>query len=205
MELHSLNKAEHNGKQGELLEFDAEAGRWGVKLSNGGGLSVRPCNLAVLRRGDECPPSLCAVVNLSMGAIRESKDGDGKAAEEAMRKMALCEITGIPLELLGSEERQAVKLLTQHALVTKDDKGLVAMHALTQRAVRSLTDTAERGPLVAAVAGALRAKLLKFDANKPATYFIVGGSPLMPRRWRRRLARGGCWGVGRGAARPERE
>ena len=72
VELHSLNKAEHNGKQGELLEFDAEAGRWGVKLSNGGGLSVRPCNLAVLSRGDECPPSLCAVMNLSMGAIRES-------------------------------------------------------------------------------------------------------------------------------------
>jgi len=172
VQLHSLNKAEHNGKKGELLEYDAVAGRWGVKLSLGERLSVRPANLAVMSRGDECPPSLCAVVKLSMGAIRESKDGSGKAAEEAIRKMALCDTTGIPLELLSRAEKEAVGLLTQHAMVTKDDKGLVTMHALTQRAVRGLTDTPSRGELVAAVAGALRAKLFKFDDKKPATYFI---------------------------------
>ena len=145
VELHSLNKAEHNGKHGELLEYDAAAARWWVELSpEEGRLRVRPSNLIVLSRGDECPPSLGAVIKLSMWAIRESKDGDGKAAEEAMRKMALCDTTGIPLELLSPSERQAVRLLTQHALVTKDDKGLVAMHALTQRAVRGLTDTPAR-------------------------------------------------------------
>ena len=136
------------------------------------GLRVRPANLAVMSRGDECPPSVRAVVKLSMGAIRESKDGDGKAAEDAMRKMALCEITGIPLELLRSEERQAVDVLRKHALVTVDDKRVVAMHALTQRAVRGLTDTAARMALVADVAGALSAKLAKFDEHKLATYFI---------------------------------
>ena len=56
--------------------------------------------------------------------------------------------------------------------MTKDDKGLVAMHALTQRAVCGLTDAPEREALVAAVAGALHAKLAKFDVDKPATYFI---------------------------------
>ena len=60
-------------------------------------------------------------------SIRESKDGDGMAAEQAMRKLALLDTTGILLELLSRSEKQAVEgLLTQHALVTKDDKGLVA-------------------------------------------------------------------------------
>ena len=192
VELHSLNKAEHNGKQGELLEYDAVAGRWGVKLSPEERLSVRPANLAVISRGDQCPASLRAVVKLSMAAIRECKDGDGKAAEEALRKMALCDTTGIPLELLSRSEKEAVGLLTQHALVTKDDKGLVAMHALTQGAVRGLTAKAARGALVAAVVGALEAKLAKFDGHKPVTYFIG-------RRYashvRAAAAQAGAWGL----------
>ena len=192
VELHSLEKAEHNGKQGELVEYDAVAGRWGVKVSPEEGLRVRPANLAVMSRGDECPPSVRAVVKLSMGAIRECKDGDGKAAEEAMRKMALCDTTGIPLELLSRSEKEAVSLLTQHALVTKDDKGLVAMHALTQRAVRALTDTAERGALMAAVAGALEAKLDKFSPEKPATYFI---GRRYAQHARAVAAQAGAWGL----------
>jgi len=32
VELHSLNATEHNGKRGELLEYDAEAQRWAVEL-----------------------------------------------------------------------------------------------------------------------------------------------------------------------------
>ena len=31
VELHSLNATEHNGKHGELLEYDAEAQRWAVE------------------------------------------------------------------------------------------------------------------------------------------------------------------------------
>jgi len=45
VELHSLKKAEHNGKQGELLEFDAVAGRWGLQLTTKKRLSVQPANL----------------------------------------------------------------------------------------------------------------------------------------------------------------
>ena len=41
VELHSLNATEHNGKHGELLEYDAEAQRWAVELSKGGRKSVR--------------------------------------------------------------------------------------------------------------------------------------------------------------------
>jgi hypothetical protein len=41
VELHSLKKAEHNGKQGKLLDFDAVTERWGVKLSLKERLSVR--------------------------------------------------------------------------------------------------------------------------------------------------------------------
>jgi hypothetical protein len=108
------------------------------------------------RGGDECPQSIGAVVRLSMAAIRECKDGDGRAAAEAIHKMALCDATAIPLELLSPSERQSIGLLTQHALVTKDDRGLVAMHALTQRAVRGLTDAPARGGLVAAVVGEAR-------------------------------------------------
>ena len=127
-----------------------------------------------------------------MAAIRECKDGDGKAAEEALRKMALCDTTGIPLELLSRSEKEAVGLLTQHALVTKDNKGVVAMHALTQGAVRGLTAKAARGALVAAVVGALEAKLAKFDEHKPVTYFIG-------RRYashvRAAAAQAGAWGL----------
>ena len=192
VELRSLKQAaEHNGKQGEVLEYSAEAGRWVVELRGGEKLRVRPANLVAL--DGECPPSLRAVVKLTVVKMRESVDGGGKAAEQAMRKLALLDTTGIPLELLSRSEKQAVEgLLTQHALVTKDDKGLVAMHALTQRAVRGLTDSAERGALVAAVAGALAAKLEKFRSDKPATY-IIG------RRYaqhaRAVAAQAGAWGL----------
>jgi hypothetical protein len=41
--------------------------------------------------------------------------------------MALLDTTAIPLELLSSTERKAVLVLKQHALVTVDDKDLVAI------------------------------------------------------------------------------
>jgi hypothetical protein len=133
VELHSLNATEHNGKHGELLEFDAEAHRWAVELSEGGSIRVRAPNLALLSR-DDCPLSLHAVVMLSVGKIQES--GDGEAADSALRKMELLDTTAIPLDLLSSTERKAVQVLKQHALVTMDDKDLGAIHSLTQLAVR---------------------------------------------------------------------
>jgi hypothetical protein len=66
VELHSLNATEHNGKHGELLEYDAEAQCWAVELSGKGRKLVSAPNLALLSR-DDCPPSLRAVVMLSRG------------------------------------------------------------------------------------------------------------------------------------------
>ena len=141
VELHSLNATEHNGKHGELLEYDAEAQRWAVELSEGGSIRVRAPNLALLSR-DDCPLSLHAVVMLSRGKIQES--GDGEAADSALRKMALLDTTAIPLDLLSSTERKAVQVLKQHALVTVDDKDLGAIHSLTQLAVRGQADKGDR-------------------------------------------------------------
>ena len=169
VELHSLNATEHNGKHGELLEYDAEAQRWAVELSEGGSIRVRAPNLALLS-SDDCPPSLHAVVMLSRGKIQES--GDGEAADSALRKMALLDTTAIPLDLLSSTERKAVQVLKQHALVTVDDKDLGAIHSLTQLAVRGQADKGDRRGSAAAVARGLKERLAKFDHQKPSTFFI---------------------------------
>jgi hypothetical protein len=107
---------------------------------------------------------------LSRGKIQES--GDGEAAEAALHKMALLDTTAIPLDLLSSTERKAVLVLKQHALVTVDDKGLAAIHSLTQLAVRCQTDKGDRRGIAAAVARGLKERLAKFDNQKPATFFI---------------------------------
>jgi hypothetical protein len=169
VELHSLNATEHNGKHGELLEYDAEAQRWAVMLSEGGSIRVRAPNLALLSR-DDCPPSLHAVVMLSRQMIQES--GDGEAADSALRKMALLDTTAIPLDLLSSTERKAVQVLKQHALVTVDDKDLGAIHSLTKVAVRGQADKGDRRGSAAAVARGLKERLAKFDHQKPSTFFI---------------------------------
>jgi hypothetical protein len=169
VELHSLNATEHNGKQGELLEYDAEAQRWAVELSEGSSIRVRAPNLALLSR-DDCPPSLHAVVMLSRGKIQES--GDGEAAEAALHKMALLDTTAIPLDLLSSTERKAVQVLKQHALVTVDDKDLVAIHSLTQLAVRGQTDKGNRRGIAECVVRALKERLAKFHHQKHSTFFI---------------------------------
>ena len=47
--LHSLQAAaQHNGVDGHLLKWNASTGRWGVKLSTGQELSVRPANVICL-------------------------------------------------------------------------------------------------------------------------------------------------------------
>ena len=177
VKVHSLKKAgEHNGKHGVLLGYDGEAGRWSVKLDGVGAVAVRvrAANLTSLSMNDKCPEGLSSVVMLSLGKICGSEDGYGEAAAQAALKMALMDQGGIPLELLSCAERQGVSLLAQHALVTVNDKGLGAMHALTQLVVREqqLTDKAERGALAATVVQRLADKLGKFAHMKPATHFI---------------------------------
>ena len=167
----ALNATELNGKHGELLEYDAEAQRWAVELSEGGSIRVRAPNLVVLSR-DDCLPSLHAVVMLSRGKIRQ-ESGDGEAAEAALGKMALLDTTAIPLDLQSSTERKAVLVLKQRALVTVDDKDLVAIHSLTQLAVHGQTDKGDRGEIAAGVVRALKERLAKLDDQKLAT-FVIG-------------------------------
>jgi hypothetical protein len=52
--------------------------------------------------------------------------------------------------------------------VTVDDKDLVAIHSLTQLAVRGQTDKGDRRGIAAAVARALKQRLAKFDHQKPS-------------------------------------
>jgi hypothetical protein len=146
VELHSLNATKHNEKQGKLFEYDSAAQRWAVELSKGRSIRVRAQNLALLSR-DDCQPSLHAVVMLSRGKIQESADGE--AADSALRKMALFDTTAIPLDLLSCTERKTVLVQKQHALVTVDDKDLVAMHSLTQLAVRAQTGKRDRRGIAA--------------------------------------------------------
>ena len=69
-------------------------------------------------------------------------------AEAALRKMALLDTTAI---LLSSTERKTVLVLKQHAFVTVDDQGLVAIHSLKQLAVRGQTDKGDRRAIAAAL------------------------------------------------------
>ena len=163
VKVHSLKKAdEHNGKHGVLLGYDGEAGRWGVQLDGGGDVSVRvrAGNLTSLTGiEDKCPEGLYGVVRLSLSKVRESEDGHGEAAGQAAVKMAMMDAEGIPLELLSSTERQGVSLLTQHALVRVDGKGLGAMHALTQAAVREQLYHDPARPLSASIRPGVSARM----------------------------------------------
>ena len=92
------------------------------------------------------PPRRCDAV-----AGKDPGVGDGEAADSALRKMTLLDPTAIPLDLLSITERRAVLVLKQHALVTVDDKDLVAIHSLTQLAVRGQTDKGDRRAIAAAL------------------------------------------------------
>ena len=63
VKLHSLQqKPEHNGVEGEVLEFDASAGRWKVQLRPDGlVLALKASNLAVLTpaESDSSNATLC--------------------------------------------------------------------------------------------------------------------------------------------------
>ena len=56
--LHSLRRTpEHNGAEGEVVEFDASTGRWRVRLAGPDGreLALRACNLAELAPAPQAP------------------------------------------------------------------------------------------------------------------------------------------------------
>ena len=118
----------------------------------------------------ECFPD---VVKLLLDNLLQSDQAHAEDAGQALRKLALLDTEAIPLDLLGAGEKQAVLLLQAHSLVTVDDTGCAAMHAVTQLVVRDwLTPKAQRSVLVAALAAVLASKLRKFNPEKPATFFI---------------------------------
>jgi len=122
---------------------------------------------------EEYPECFPDVVKLLLDTLLQSKQAHAEDAGQALRKLALLDTEAIPLDLLGADEKKAVLLLQEHSLVTVDDTGCVAMHAVTQLVVRVwLTPKAQRPVLMAALAAVLSAKLRKYNHEKPATYFI---------------------------------
>jgi len=122
---------------------------------------------------EEYPECFPDVVKLLLDTLLQSDQAHAEDAGQALRKLALLDTEAIPLDLLGAGEKKAVLLLQAHSLVTVDDTGCAAMHAVTQRVVRDwLTPKAQRPGLVAALAAVLASKLRKFNYQKPATFFI---------------------------------
>ena len=66
VQLHSLLRTpEHNGAEGEVVEFDASTGRWRVLLADGRELALRASNLAVLMPASQ---TLLALGEMPCGA-----------------------------------------------------------------------------------------------------------------------------------------
>jgi len=122
---------------------------------------------------EEYPECFPDVVKLLLDNLLKSDQAHAEDTGQALRKLALLDTEAIPLDLLGADEKKAVLLLQAHSLVTVDNTGCAAMHAVTQLVVRDwLTAKAQRPVLVAALAAVLASKLLKFNEEKPATFFI---------------------------------
>jgi len=122
---------------------------------------------------DEYPECFPDVVKLLLDTLLQSDQAHAEDVGQALRKLALLDTEAIPLDLLGPDEKKVVLLLQEHSLVTVDDTGCAAMHAVTQLVVRDwLTPKAQRPVLVAVLVSVLAAKLGKFTVEKPATFFI---------------------------------
>jgi len=122
---------------------------------------------------EEYPECFPDVEKLLLDTLPQSNQAHAEDAGQALRKLVLLDTEAIPLDLLCANERNAVILLQQHSLVTINDTGCTAMHAVTQPVVRSwLTPKAQRPVLVSALAVVLALKPLKFNNEKPVTYFI---------------------------------
>jgi len=122
---------------------------------------------------EEYPECFPDVVKLLLDTLLQSDQAHAEDAGQALRKLALLYTEAIPLDLLGTDEKKAVLVLQEHSLVTVDDTGCAGIHAVTQLVVRDwITSKAQRPVLLAALVAVLASKLLKFDHEKPATFFI---------------------------------
>ena len=119
----------------------------------------------------EYPHCFPEVVQLSLDKILQSGGKHAEDAGRALRKLALVDPEAIPLDLLTLRERKGMTLLKEHSLVTEDEQGRAAMHALTQLVVRDLlTDATQRSALVAALTVSLMEQMQTFDSRKPETF-----------------------------------
>jgi len=119
----------------------------------------------------ECFPDVVKVLLDTL--LLQSDQPHTEHVGQALRKLALLDTEAIPLDLLCADEKKTVLLLQEHSLVTVDDMGCAAIHAVIQLAVRDwLTPKAQRPVLVAALAAVLSSKMLNFHPDKTATHFI---------------------------------
>ena len=124
-------------------------------------------------KGSKMPECLPDMVKLLLDNLLQSDQAHAEDAGQALRKLALLDTEAIPLDLLGADEKKSVLLLQAHSLLTVDETGCVAMHAVTQRVVRDwLTAKVQRPVLVAALTAVLSSKLHKFNPDKASTFFI---------------------------------
>ena len=74
VKLHSLQqKPEHNGDEGEVLEFDASAGRWKIQLHPDGlVLALKASNLAVL-----APAELMCGADVEIHSLQQKPELNG--------------------------------------------------------------------------------------------------------------------------------
>jgi len=94
---------------------------------------------------EEYPKCFPDVVKLLLDTLLQLGQAHVEDAGHVLRKLALLDTEVIPLDLLGADEKKAVILLQEHSLVTVDDTGCAAMHAVTQLVVQNwITSKAQR-------------------------------------------------------------
>jgi len=81
---------------------------------------------------EENPKRFPDVVKLLLDTLLQSDQAHAEDAGQALRKLALLDTEAIALDLLGACQKKAVTApAAEHSLVTVDDTGCTAMHAVT--------------------------------------------------------------------------
>ena len=119
--LHSLQAAaQHNGVDGHLLKWNASTGRWGVKLSTGQELSVRPANVMPMCSHAGCGQRMEATEQAGAGLkkckrCKQVKYCSKKCQVEAWKSgnKAECKDTETGKEEAEEAERKQSRLMSE--------------------------------------------------------------------------------------------
>ena len=87
VQLHSLQRTpEHNGAEGEVVEFDASTGRWRVRLAGPDGreLALKASNLAVLAPAPQVPAPVGQMSGADVEIYSEDIDAEAEELQEAL-------------------------------------------------------------------------------------------------------------------------